>query len=92
MLKPGLLKGPTEKPVTTLSSAILIILLKAYITITNNNGESGSPWRIPLELLKKPAVSPFTKPEYRTEEIQNAIQSLHFSPKPHFCKRSNKKF
>jgi hypothetical protein len=83
---------PTLNP---LKSSLLIpadnIRLKAFITITNNNRERGSPCRIPRELSKKPSGDPLTKTENLTEEMQKDIHEHHFAPKPHLFNIYNKK-
>lgn len=47
--------------------AVVIILPKASITITNNNEDKGSPYFRPQKLLKKLVGVLFTKTEKRTK-------------------------
>jgi hypothetical protein len=60
-------ENPKRRPPLTMAESIL---LKASITITKRNGDKGSPYLKPRELLKKLDGLPFTKTEKRTEEIQ----------------------
>jgi hypothetical protein len=64
------------------SFVFLSILLKTSITRRKRRRERGSPYLIPLELLKKPTGDPLINIEKRTEEIQDLIQLHHLAPKP----------
>jgi hypothetical protein len=66
-----------------------IILLKASITKTNNNGERGSPCPNPLELLKKSFGEPLTRMEKCADEIDCSIQEHHFPLKQLFLDTYN---
>ena len=56
----------TRPSLTVLSS----ILLKASITMTNNKGDNGSPYLIPLVLSKKPQGVPLIRMKNLTVEMQ----------------------
>ena len=72
--------GPTL--ITDMSpslTALSNILLKAFITMTNNKRDKGSPCLIPLELSKKSHGVPLMRMENLTIEMQKKTHLLHFS-------------
>jgi hypothetical protein len=68
-------------------TAVEIILPNTFITMTNNNGDKGSPYLRPQELLKKGEGVPYTKPRKYHEQSKYTISPL----KPLFLSKYNKK-
>lgn len=58
-------------------------LLKASITKTKHNGDSGSPCLMPQGFLKKPTSVQFAKIAKLTEDMQYLIQEHPISLRPH---------
>jgi hypothetical protein len=77
MLSPTFL-DPTEnhkrKPPFTIAE---ITLLKASITMTNNEGDKGSSYPKQRELLEKPIGVPFTRTKKHTKEILRLKECSH---------------
>jgi hypothetical protein len=83
--------NPTEKPERTPPVSMAnSILLKTSMTMTNNNGDKGSPCFKLQELLNDLDGLPFTKTEMGTKKIQCTIQEHHFPPKLHLLNKYNK--